>query len=191
MTKRDVVESIRAMLAGGDITNDPEGRYRYDVVEAALNAVFSTVAEQDANASSAMVIGYDVTLDLSSDRYISTLPVAPLVGPKSVKYIEDGSGNMYFGRNGVDQSVTMDIIYKSDKAQYSTFGNEVKWSKKPVVDVGSTLTAYVIPDVISMDDEDYFCSPKYFDTIYKNVVTFLMQTGQAPQEKINNTKQDR
>jgi len=187
MTKRQLIELIQERLASGDVPNDILGRYKYNTIAALLDIVFQEASNTDNDLTQSMAIPYTVGVTCAYGKYISTLPVSPIAGNKSVKYATDDCCNNYFARQTEDQNIFLSTIKKMGKPEFYVRGKQVNWTSQPA---SENITFYIIPSFLDSGEDDEVVMPTAIGPIFARIIDLIKATDARPEEVINNTVED-
>lgn len=187
MTKRQLIELIQERLASGDVPNDILGSYKYNTIAALLDIVFQEASTIDNELTQNMAIPYTVPVTCAYGKYISTLPVSPIAGNKSVKYATDDCCNNYFARQTEDQNIFLSTIKNMAKAEFYVRGKQVNWTSQPA---SENITFYIIPSFLDSSEDDEVVMPTAIGAIFARIVELIRSTDTRSQEVINNAVED-
>jgi len=187
MTKRELIELIQERLASGDVPNDILGRYKYNTVAAMLDVIYQEASSADNELGQTMATAYDVDVTCTNGKYVSTLPVSPIAGNKSIKYATDSCSNTYFARQTEDQNIFLSTIKNMARPEFYARGKQVSWTCKPHSD---TVTFYIIPSFLDTDENDEVVMPSAIGPILLKVIELIRGTDVRPEEMINNALDD-
>lgn len=185
--KRDFIDLLEQFLSGGAITADTRIKYDPQALEAVVGMVFSEVVMLNQDLKKQMAIPITLTPDMNDPSFKAPLTVEPFSGNNGIVWVTDASNTFYVIRNGAVDDFAMGFLkprpafptlYYSDGYLY--------FDRKPE----TSLTAYVLPNVHSMEDDFPLILEKnermFLDMCYNQV----QKMGIKPMDLLNNQKID-
>jgi hypothetical protein len=190
MTKEQFIEMVQGLLASGDLQSDIRGRYAYNRVAAVTNQVCSSIFALDASFADQMAVPYEFEVNKKGKRWTGVIPVSPMNGSRGIRRVIVGDEDFY-GNQGVTEDLLSDVLGGVSSPTW-TLVNKVFSFKNGLSSWGDveTVESYLLPDILSMDDDQEFVGMDYAEPIAVRVVEIMKVGDSRPEEKINNTNQD-
>ena len=193
MTKEQFIEMVQGLCASGDLQSDIRGRYGYNRIAAITNQVVSSIFSLDVSVADQMAALFPIEVKFENDKFRAVLPVSPMNGARGIRSCFCDGVRVPFNNNHTD--FILSSILGGSSGPEGVLSNRVVTIHKPIdswVLSKKTLLAdfYIVPDILSMDDNVEFINESYSETIAVRVVEIVKSTDSRVEEKINNTNQD-
>jgi hypothetical protein len=191
MTKEQFIEMVQGLLASGDLQSDIRGRYNYNQIAAVTNQVVSEIFAQDPLVADQMSVKYDFYIEPDSNNvYGGQLPVLPLNGSQGIR-IMLANGQTLYGTKSITDEILNNILKGISSPIWSYREGRIFFNRKSQYWEGKQIvTAFVVPDILDMDDTQPFILDKYSDFVSQKVCQTIKAYDTRPEEKVNDTSQD-
>jgi hypothetical protein len=204
MRKDEYIELVQELATGGDVTDDQKAKFHPSVVEKYIDAAFQSLVgeyisvsevDRDFNWLDELCRWYSVDLSIDCDILVGTLPIdlVPLQNYRAVRYFGGDKGmNTPFNpvSAGIATSLfnSMDVSFVDKDPYFTIKGRAVtvaNWQ-------GEKAYLFGLPKFSSLEDYDEVIFPKGNEVAMWTVVSQkILQKGQVPSEKYNDSRTDR
>lgn len=190
ITKRNLIETLQNRLVGGDCPDDLKGMYPVQILEQIVQGVLSDLLARSPMMMKQLGVAYTVTptQNEKTKQWSAVLPVTPLQGSQSILYAYGcGESDWYTIVQGRYNNYIMSIL-KPSRCRIGTYYEDgsLVFTSEPY----STVTAYLVPNVADMPDDEELILPGSESLLFDACFKQIKSMGINPMEIINNTKID-
>ena len=163
MTKEKFIEFVQHLLSGGQVVDDTEKKFPYQVVSMAVSMVVQDISQMDSRRGTSNIRNYlvtkhkhDVEIQVDGSRQFFELPYSPLSGSDSVIKVSTGQGDPAFSFHPNEPMMGMMSELKGTANMRTGFyplGDRYYLTKNLF---GNQLYIAMIPDVDDYDDDEEF-----------------------------------
>ena len=192
ITKRNLIESIQRRLANGDVPADLLSKYAYPDISLVLSLIYSDALTSSPARKGDLSYPYDCIREGDSNKgfYIS-LPAQPMLGSESILSLQGSGTYQYRVRMGFEENTLLQAL-KPQTTMITCYLSQGKLIfNRSAVPPEETITVNMIPNILTMDDDQYVCLPGKEGSIYDMVLQKIRQAENFPGELRNDGIPDR
>jgi hypothetical protein len=188
ITKRDLIVTLQNRLSGGDCPDDIKGKYHPQALERVCDMVFSELVSNDMNLAKDLAIPYTLTPTEVNGEWQAPIPIPLAINAKSIILVYGCDPSDWYNVQDSILGHSIMTVLKPYSGRVSLYplGEVFKFTRKP----NATVTAFLIPNISAMNDDDMVVLTGKESTFFMAVFQAIRMMDGRPMEVVNNQKPD-